>query len=188
MASAKASTASFATNASASNGSARAPKRRSLSSAGGSTTTRCGRIRALATSRQTNLQLGKQKTHHLAMQRARALRYLGLRAPARCTTRPHRAHTANGRRLKLAVVRTIWAGHVDTLRVQRCSGRFHVRNLVPTTDLPRGDALFKSILVFATLGYPGDQAKFLVGVQIATDFLLLAIFLAHLVGRVRRGY
>ena len=40
----------------------------------------------------------KQKTHHLAMQRARALRYLGLRAPARCTTRPHRAHTANRHR------------------------------------------------------------------------------------------
>ena len=32
------------------------------------------------------------------------------RAPARCTTRPHRPHTANGRRLKLAVVRRIWAG------------------------------------------------------------------------------
>jgi hypothetical protein len=36
----------------------------------------------------------------------------GLRAPARCTTRPHRAHAANGRRLKLAVVRKIRAGYL----------------------------------------------------------------------------
>jgi hypothetical protein len=49
--------------------------------------------------------------------------------------------------------------------------------------LCKGDALLKALLVLGTLGYP-DQAKIVVGVQIATNFLLLAIFLAHLVGRV----
>jgi len=49
--------------------------------------------------------------------------------------------------------------------------------------LTKGDALFNSMLVFATLGYP-KQARALVGIQITTDFLLLAIFLGHLVGRV----
>jgi hypothetical protein len=53
-------------------------------------------------------------------------------------------------------------------------------------DLPKGDALFNAILVFATLGYPNEAPALLVGTQIATNFLLLAIFLAHLVGRV--GY
>jgi hypothetical protein len=52
-------------------------------------------------------------------------------------------------------------------------------------DLTRWDALLTALLVLGTLGYP-HQAKALVGLQIATDFLLLAIFLAHLVGRV--GY
>jgi hypothetical protein len=52
-------------------------------------------------------------------------------------------------------------------------------------DLTKWDALLTALLVLGTLGYP-HQAKPLVGVQIATDFLLLAIFLAHLVGRV--GY
>jgi hypothetical protein len=51
--------------------------------------------------------------------------------------------------------------------------------------LTRGDALLSALLVLGTLGHP-DHAKVVVGVQIATDFLLLAIFLAHLVGRV--GY
>jgi hypothetical protein len=51
--------------------------------------------------------------------------------------------------------------------------------------LPKGDALFNTLLVLGTLGSP-DNAKVVVGLQIATDFLLLAIFLAHLVGRV--GY
>jgi hypothetical protein len=47
----------------------------------------------------------------------------------------------------------------------------------------KGDALFQSLLVFAKLGYP-KHLEVLVGMQIATDFLLLAIFLAHQVGRV----
>jgi hypothetical protein len=54
------------------------------------------------------------------------------------------------------------------------------------THLPKGKALFSAILVFATLGYPKEAPTLLVGIQIATDFLLLAIFLAHIVGRV--GY
>jgi hypothetical protein len=49
----------------------------------------------------------------------------------------------------------------------------------------KGEALLKALLVFATLGYP-PEAGVIVGLQIATDFLLLAIFLAHIVGRV--GY
>ncbi len=58
MASPRASTANSAMNASASNGSARALKQKSSSRVGGSITTPCGRIRALAISRRTNLQLG----------------------------------------------------------------------------------------------------------------------------------
>jgi hypothetical protein len=48
---------------------------------------------------------------------------------------------------------------------------------------PNENALFSALEVLGTLGYP-DEATDVVGVQIATDFLLLAIFLAHLVGRV----
>jgi hypothetical protein len=51
---------------------------------------------------------------------------------------------------------------------------------------PKGEALFNALLVFATLGYSDKAPAVIVGVQIATDFLLLAIFLAHIVGRV--GY
>jgi hypothetical protein len=50
----------------------------------------------------------------------------------------------------------------------------------------KGDALFNAILVFATVGYPDKAPALVVGTQIAADFLLLAIFLAHIVGRV--GY
>ena len=39
-------------------------------------------------------------------------------------------------------------------------------------------------MVFATVGYPLEAPAAVVGAQIATDFLLLAIFLAHIVGRV----
>jgi hypothetical protein len=49
--------------------------------------------------------------------------------------------------------------------------------------LPKGEALFQSLLVLGTLGHP-KRARFLVGMQIAMDFLLIAIFLAHMVGRV----
>jgi len=47
----------------------------------------------------------------------------------------------------------------------------------------RPEASFDSLMVFGTLGYP-KQAHVVVGIQAATDFLLLAIFLSHLVGRV----
>jgi hypothetical protein len=50
----------------------------------------------------------------------------------------------------------------------------------------KGEALFNALLVFATLGHSDKAPAVIVGVQIATDFLLLAIFLAHIVGRV--GY
>jgi hypothetical protein len=51
----------------------------------------------------------------------------------------------------------------------------------------KGEALLNAILVFGTLDYPHNaNAMVVVAVQIVTDFLLLAIFLAHIVGRV--GY
>ena len=46
-------------------------------------------------------------------------------------------------------------------------------------------ALFKSLLVFGTIGYP-ERAEPIVGIQIATDFVLLAVFLAFVVGRLGR--
>jgi hypothetical protein len=90
---------------------------RSSSRVGGSTTTRCGRIRVLAISRRTNSQLGKQKTQHLVCNGPGRCGIWGLRALARCATCPHRAHAANGRHLKLAVVRRIWAGQIGAARL-----------------------------------------------------------------------
>ena len=52
-------------------------------------TTPSARIRASAIARRTSSRLGKQ-TQRPVMQRAGPLRYGGLRAPARCTTRPAR--------------------------------------------------------------------------------------------------
>ena len=49
-----------------------------------------------------------------------------------------------------------------------------------------GQALFKTLLVFGTIGYPVGAEK-IVGFQIATDFLLLAVFLAFFVGNLGRG-
>jgi hypothetical protein len=49
--------------------------------------------------------------------------------------------------------------------------------------LDRREALFYSLIVLATLGFP-DRARFVVELQIATDFILLAVFLARLVGKV----
>ncbi len=51
------------------------------------------------------------------------------------------------------------------------------------TNVRKEDALFSSITVLGTLGYP-PGANTVVGLQIATDLLLFAIFLSHLVGRV----
>jgi len=44
-------------------------------------------------------------------------------------------------------------------------------------------ALFTSLLVFGTIGYP-KGAEPIVGIQIATDFILLGVFLAFVVGRL----
>jgi hypothetical protein len=44
-------------------------------------------------------------------------------------------------------------------------------------------ALFESLRVFGTVGHP-ERAEPIVGVQIATDFVLLAVFLAFFVGRL----
>ena len=49
--------------------------------------------------------------------------------------------------------------------------------------LSRENALFNALLVLGTVGYY-DRANVLVGLQIATDLLLFAIFLASLIGRV----
>ncbi|HKA77111.1 MAG TPA: hypothetical protein VKD19_08400 [Pseudolabrys sp.] len=48
-------------------------------------------------------------------------------------------------------------------------------------DKQPGEALFKAILVFGTIGYP-QGADMIVGIQIATDIFLLAIFLAFILG------
>jgi hypothetical protein len=53
------------------------------------------------------------------------------------------------------------------------------------------EALFKAMLVFGTIGYP-EGAEVVVGVQIAADFFLLAIFLVFVLnfrpqGQRRRG-
>jgi hypothetical protein len=50
-------------------------------------------------------------------------------------------------------------------------------------DCPVTEAIVVSILVLGTVGYPAGAAS-IVSVQIVLDFLLLAIFLAALVGRV----
>ncbi len=47
-------------------------------------------------------------------------------------------------------------------------------------------AFFQTLLVFGTIGYPSG-AETIVGVQIAVDFLLLAVFLAFFVGNLRSG-
>jgi hypothetical protein len=49
--------------------------------------------------------------------------------------------------------------------------------------LDKDEALFSAVLVLGTLGYPGG-ARTVVELQVVTDLLLFAIFLAHLVGRV----
>jgi hypothetical protein len=46
-----------------------------------------------------------------------------------------------------------------------------------------GEALFKTLLVFGTIGYP-QGAETIVGSQIAVDFVLLAVFLAFFVGKL----
>jgi hypothetical protein len=45
------------------------------------------------------------------------------------------------------------------------------------------DPLLQSILTFATIGYAPAMPRVAMA-QIATNFLLLAIFLSHLIGRV----
>jgi hypothetical protein len=47
-------------------------------------------------------------------------------------------------------------------------------------------ALFKTLLVFGTIGYPLGAER-IVGFQIAVDFLLLAVFLAFFVGNLGKG-
>jgi len=50
----------------------------------------------------------------------------------------------------------------------------------------RTDALLKSIVTFATIGY-AENAPRVAMLQIATDFILLAIFLSHLVAQFGRA-
>jgi hypothetical protein len=47
-------------------------------------------------------------------------------------------------------------------------------------------ALYESLLVFGTIGYP-KGAEPIVGIQIAIDFVLLAVFLAFVVGRLGKS-
>lgn len=50
-------------------------------------------------------------------------------------------------------------------------------------NLTAGQAVFESLLVFGTIGYP-HGAEPIAGLQIATDFVLLAVFLSFFVGRL----
>ena len=52
-------------------------------------------------------------------------------------------------------------------------------------DLGAGRALFEALLVFGTIGYP-EGADTIVSIQIATDFMLVAVFLAVFVGNLGR--
>ena len=71
------------------------------------------RIRASAISRRTNSRPNR-RTQRPVKQRASALRYVGLRALARCTTRSQGVHAGSkGRHLKRAVVRRNRAGRED---------------------------------------------------------------------------
>jgi len=47
-------------------------------------------------------------------------------------------------------------------------------------------ALFYSMLVLATAGYP-KHARIIVGLQIASDLVLIAVFLVHILGKVKGG-
>lgn len=79
--------ASFVTNASASNGSGPEPRRRWLSKAGDGTSTRCGRIPALAISHLQPLpptRYGQRPE----MQRPGTLQYLGPSRPGPLRHRP----------------------------------------------------------------------------------------------------
>jgi hypothetical protein len=129
MASRRASTASSATNASASNGSAHVPRRRSSSRLGASTAARCVRIRASAISPRMSSWLTKQ-TQRLIRQRAGSLRYWGLRAPGPLHQPAPRGENAASieRCLKPTVVRKNCAGHID--RLNRAM-----------SDRPRGSAV-----------------------------------------------
>jgi hypothetical protein len=52
--------------------------------------------------------------------------------------------------------------------------------------LSKDGALFNSMLVLATLSYP-PQSQLIVGLQITTDLVLLAVFLAHVMGKIGGG-
>ena len=54
--------------------------------------------------------------------------------------------------------------------------------------LKYGDALVDALLVFGTVSLPQEQKARSVGaIQVATDFMLLAVFLAHFVGGLGRA-
>jgi hypothetical protein len=51
---------------------------------------------------------------------------------------------------------------------------------------PRDEALFYSMIVLATAGYP-SKAQMIVELQITSDLVLVAVFLAHILGKVGRS-
>jgi hypothetical protein len=55
------------------------------------------------------------------------------------------------------------------------------RTAIP--NLSNMDAVFNALLVFGTIGYP-KGANLVVGSQILLDFVLLAVFLAFVVGKL----
>jgi hypothetical protein len=52
------------------------------------------------------------------------------------------------------------------------------------SSYPREDALFYSVLVLVTAGYPSDAPRFVIELQIASDFMLLTIFIGLILGKI----
>jgi hypothetical protein len=51
------------------------------------------------------------------------------------------------------------------------------------TTMPDQDMLLQTLFVFATIGHPEHVAHIIIELQIATNFILLVVFLNHLVSR-----
>jgi hypothetical protein len=59
---------------------------------------------------------------------------------------------------------------------------------IPNLGAP--DALIDAVLIFGTVSLPDQinmEARSIAAIQVATDFILLAVFLAHIVGGIGRG-
>jgi hypothetical protein len=60
---------------------------------------------------------------------------------------------------------------------------FAILYRVTVPNLSYLQAIFKALLVFSTISYP-KESEVVAGLQIVVDFVLLAVFLSHFVGRL----